>query len=642
MSDVSTIFQVWNKQGEGYVSLPRKLRGNDTPKGPKNNKGKWENDFCFKWPDDLEKIKDYIKQSSSLNYDLYWCPTVLSANRRIKENIPQSSVLYADLDEVNPSSLSDELKPSVAWESSPNRFAAIWFLDKPLKANEWEKLNKSLTYFIGADKGGWDLTQVLRIPGTKNFKYEGAPKGRLLYYNESTIDPRVIPILPDESLVAELDDTLVVDSTPSRLLSIISSVKDKIKPKTLSLLITPEEEILLYDRSQKLWELECQLIEQGISPQKVLELVACSNWNKYRGRRDEARRLQTEIDKVVSHVGKPKEAQSTNSPLKKKWISYSELLATEIDKPKWMIEGIWQEGSHGIIAGEPKTYKSVLATDMAVSVASGRPFLGKYPVRNQGPVLYIQEENSDWLVQDRIRKISNARGTLEGEVEILSNKLIRVKMPPDLPIQFLNCSGSDMTNPEDTNDLEKAIQEFKPVLVIFDPLYLMLGEKDESSSKDVRPVLVWLLKIKQQYKTSVIVLHHWNKAGKSERGGQRMLGSVLLHGWVESALYTKVVDEQKHIIEVEREFRSFEKPEKVNITFNFGEPGDLHYEALVNKNASADQVENLLGNIRRTTVEELHTQLGISTRKAKQRLDQLVKDGKATVSGDIYTIKEEE
>ena len=211
-------------------------------------------------------------------------------------------------------------------------------------------------------------------------------------------------------------------------------------------------------------------------------------------------------------------------------------------------------------------------------------------------------------------------------------------MPPDLPIQFLNCSGFDMTA-EDTGDLEKAIQEFKPV--IFDPLYLMLGDKDESSSKDVRPVLVWLLKIKQQYKTSVIVLHHWNKSGKSGRGGQRMLGSVLLHGWVESALYTKVVDEQKHIIEVEREFRSFEKPENVNITFNFGQPGDLHYEALVDRNVSTNQVENLLGDIRRTTAEELHTQLGISTRKAKQRLDQLVKDGKATVNGDIYTIKEE-
>ena len=202
----------------------------------------------------------------------------------------------------------------------------------------------------------------------------------------------------------ELLDEIELDSTPSRLLSLISSVKDKIKSKTLSLLITPEEEILLYDRSQKLWELECQLIEQGISPQKVLELVACSNWNKYRGRRDEARRLQTEVDKAYLMPVNPR--RKTTTPISKKWVSYSELLNTEIDKPKWMIEGVWQEGSHGMIAGEPKTYKSVLATDMAVSVASGKPFLGKYPVRRPGPVLYIQEENSDWLVQDRIRKIS--------------------------------------------------------------------------------------------------------------------------------------------------------------------------------------------------------------------------------------------
>ena len=154
MSDVSTIFEVWDKQGKGYVSLPRKLRTNDTAKGPKNNKGKWENDFCFKWPDELEHIKDYIKQSNSLNYDLYWCPTILSDNRRVKENIPQISILYADLDEVNPSTLSSELKPSVAWESSPNRFAAIWFLDEAIPSDKGEELNKSLTYMIGADRGG--------------------------------------------------------------------------------------------------------------------------------------------------------------------------------------------------------------------------------------------------------------------------------------------------------------------------------------------------------------------------------------------------------------------------------------------------------------------------------------------------------
>ena len=179
-----------------------------------------------------------------------------------------------------------------------------------------------------------------------------------MWYNESIINPNDIPQLPVEQEVAQFDEELIVDSSPERLLSVISSVKNQIKPKTLSLLITGEDEILLYDRSEKLWELECQLLEQGISPSKVLELVACSHWNKYRGRKDEMRRLQTEIDKALTHTGRDN-IQKKQATFEKQWTSYAELLGKDIEQPGWMIKEIWQRTSHGMIAGEPKTYKSV-------------------------------------------------------------------------------------------------------------------------------------------------------------------------------------------------------------------------------------------------------------------------------------------
>lgn len=639
MSDVSTIFKVWAKQGQGYVSVPRKLRSTNSPKGSKNHDGKWD-EQVFSWPQDIKKIKSYIQESHKQNYDLYWCPSLLQGNRRVKDNISEMSVLYADLDEVKPSDIPINLRPSVAWESSPNRYAAVWFLDTALPAEQAEEVNKGLTYFIGADKGGWDLTQVLRIPGTRNFKYEGNPAGKLLWYEETVVDYSAIPLLPKEQAPEEVEDVLI-DSNPSRLLSLLSGVKDKLKPKTLSLLITSEDDILLYDRSEKLWELECQLIEQGISPQKTLELVACSNWNKYRGRRDEMRRLQAEIDKVLSHTAKPAVVRPERS-MDKQWISYSDLLSMQIDQPGWMIEGVWQKTSHGMIAGEPKTYKSVIATDMAVSVASGKPFLGKYPVHHTGPVLYIQEENSPWLVKDRITKVASSRGALKGNASLFSNQLT-VNMPPDLPLYFLNNMGFDFTNDEDRQFLEESIKELKPVLIIFDPLYLMLGGKDENSSKDIRPVLNWLLYLRYEYKTSVIVIHHWNKSGKSERGGQRMLGSVLFHGWVESAIYTRVVNEQNHQIEVEREFRSFAKPDNLNITFNFGAPGDDYYEARTSTEVKVtnDALIALLEEAGRVTVDDIVNAMGIPASQVKQRLSKLVKQGIVQIENGIYIYKEE-
>src|SRR5690606_41428795 len=67
---------------------------------------------------------------------------------------------------------------------------------------------------------------------------------------------------------------------------------------------------------------------------------------------------------------------------------------------------IWARRSHGIVAGEPKSFKSTYVMDLAISVASGEPFLGKYPVIESGPVIYVQNENADWILKDRIDRKS--------------------------------------------------------------------------------------------------------------------------------------------------------------------------------------------------------------------------------------------
>src|SRR5690606_8075578 len=89
-------------------------------------------------------------------------------------------LLWADLDEVDPNTCDP--KPHVAWETSTGRYAALWYLDEARDAQEVLHVNRNLTNFLGADPGGWDLTQVLRVPGTVNRKYGHEQRGVLLWH----------------------------------------------------------------------------------------------------------------------------------------------------------------------------------------------------------------------------------------------------------------------------------------------------------------------------------------------------------------------------------------------------------------------------------------------------------------------------
>ena len=59
---------------------------------------------------------------------------------------------------------------------------------------------------------------------------------------------------------------------------------------------------------------------------------------------------------------------------------------------RWLIEGLWADQAVGIIGGEPKCGKSLLALDLAVAVASGAPCLRRFQPAQTGRVLLFAAE----------------------------------------------------------------------------------------------------------------------------------------------------------------------------------------------------------------------------------------------------------
>jgi RecA-family ATPase len=82
-------------------------------------------------------------------------------------------------------------------------------------------------------------------------------------------------------------------------------------------------------------------------------------------------------------------------------LTVRELMRLEIPEPEWLIEGVAVAGAAILLSGREKSGKGWLCIDMACSIASGEPFLGRAVM--EGPCLYLALEENVGTVRERIR-----------------------------------------------------------------------------------------------------------------------------------------------------------------------------------------------------------------------------------------------
>ncbi len=637
---------------EGWVDLPAKV-------------GKYWVPFHTEWPDD-SAVTRRIDSSLRDGEDLYYSVAQFSQRGRNIEHVLPSHWLWADLDEVHPTEGARiGFLPTVAVQSSPGRYQALWRLTRALRPKNLERLNRGLSYCLEADRGGWDLTQVLRIPGTRNFKYPDAPVVELMWYKPDLVyDPKAVWAAVKEHVPA------------AELASVEGTVLPRrpIPKRARLMLKAGPDEVVEGERSARLWELNCILAESGLTDTEIYALVSGTPWNKWRGISSGRARLSRDIAKAIQHVnrraaleererhavekGDAKRAEQrgrdeaddsdageevsdlapsdegTDTSLP--WVGYSSFMAMAMEEPKWLIEDIWTAGSHGIIGGEPKTSKTTLACALALAVASGEPFLGQYSVGTSGPVLFVQEETAPWRIQDIMRKTAAMMGLISKDAVHVSRTgegalgevSIDLDFPLDLPLRLLNNFGYDLSVEEHREMLEAEVSETRPALVILDPMYLILGDADENRSFELRPYLKWLMQLRYEYDCAIALIHHFRKqqGGPNvvrSRPGQRLMGSGTLHGWVDAAMYLEAMDDDRPgwtKVKLEREFRSMAPQRGLEIALHMGGVGDLHMEVEVEKYDLLAVIRNMVRDEPGVTIAAIAEKLGMDKRTALARV----------------------
>lgn len=520
-------------------------------------------------------------------HDLYFTPHLFAEPRRLRRNALGGRWLFADLDAVDPDGL--DIRPTIAWETSPHRYQCLWLLDRALNPRRLESLNHRLTYYTGADRGGWSLTKVLRVPGSTSTKYEDPFPVRLMWSSALVHSADTFrELLADVELPEEVH---TLDMPAVRDLPDFDDLYRRRRsrlPVRARQLIRTQDVVTGDDRSKRLWELEHLLLDAGCTPADVFVLVRGTVWNKYAGQRREARMLWQEIARASANrpLPAPKapkavaKAPAPSAKGKLRTVTFHDLMTRSLPRASWLVEGIWSDGAHGMIGGESKSFKTLLYLDLAVSVASGTPFLNRFNVPRTGRVLIIQEENDAGDIQDRLMRISSSRG-VGPSLQVNGNT------PNDptldfghkLSIDLANNTGFALNDEDCMRALETYMKQHNPVLVVLDPLYLLTPGMNEDSQQEMTPILSRLLKLKQKYNCGIMIVHHYHKTRehKSHRAAERMSGTGVFHRWLASGVYVERPDESTNTIRLTSEHRSHANLGAFQCTFDLGSPDDLHY-----------------------------------------------------------------
>jgi hypothetical protein len=242
----------------------------------KSELGNWRDHFFDR--DEMTDAERLVQ--SRRNSDVYFCPHGFSKRMRRKQFAVPPCCLYADLDEVDPEAIA--WIASIAIESSPGRYVGLWITDRPIH----EQLNRRLTYAIGADRGGWDLTQVLRVPGTLNHKYLPSVPVRTLWNRGPKY--RVYDLerqLPDAPMVSHR----ILDVNPHAHNAAKVARRYRVDPIRLSW--------SMCDRSRHVWSIGCDMRRRGATPDEVAAVLWASaafqsKWGQ------SIKRLQAEVSKL--------------------------------------------------------------------------------------------------------------------------------------------------------------------------------------------------------------------------------------------------------------------------------------------------------------------------------------------------------
>ncbi|MHB0992568.1 MAG: AAA family ATPase [Burkholderiales bacterium] len=197
------------------------------------------------------------------------------------------------------------------------------------------------------------------------------------------------------------------------------------------------------------------------------------------------------------------------------------LSETALQLDHWIIDGLIERGDQVLLAGAPKTGKSLLASQIALAASGAGSVIGwRAPIRQK--VLYVNLEIKEkWLARRVNRQIG--------------------KDDDNTRLQYMNfysyslSSGLDIMTERDMSALARRIKLLSPDLIVFD-VFSRLHNENEVEPKAMKNVLLKFRDLANGA-AHIIVIH----TRKQDKGGGPQLasdikGSVAIFGECDAAI----------------------------------------------------------------------------------------------------------
>lgn len=499
----------------GYVHVALFKNGKPTPNGRR----------FLRWPEDrdrLEKLESYAKRG-----DLYFSPALYSRQEATRQAAIGTFVTWADVDR------DDAQRPAASLlveSGTPGHIHAYWCAGELLPTATAEAWNYYNAATYNADQSGWDITQLLRVPGTLNYKTDPPLPVRLVHEDNTPVSPPV-----------DLTELRVPHYSRPDILPTVETILDShelsdVVVQLLQLDAPP-------DRSDTMYRLACEFSEAGLNADEAFVLLerVDDKWGKYVGRSDRDTRLSQLIAKAYEATlsfSFTDDTQEPDTPSKFDpfepvgWRSLG-LNAPPID---FIIDGLLVDRGFMLIAGDTGIGKTQTAINLCAKLVLGAKDWAGFKITSakQQRILYVSLEMEQAIVKLTTDKMS-AVLTMP-QLDLLEDNLrfIATVANYKLDVEPMKLKGAPLVARQ---RLERAVKNFEGCTgVVIDTIGAATSVSLQEEPK-VRSAINWIKDtLRHKYGVWVMILSHPRKEAQGTKRkeiamddvyGSRVLGDEM-------------------------------------------------------------------------------------------------------------------